>query len=84
MTTARETCKETVMSDSLTSIKSRFDGEKVTSQQSLLRQPVYKEALKAMTEGGPANSRMSIALFEETSQLRKKIAALHQHHLITK
>jgi hypothetical protein len=73
MTTARKTRKETVMQDSLTSIQTRIDSEKITRQQSLLRQREYEESLKSLTDNGAANSRMSIARFEETSQLRKKI-----------
>ena len=73
MNTARKTRKETIMQDSLASIQSRVNNEKVTRQQSLLRQREYEESLKALTENGGANSRMNLALFEETSQLRKKI-----------
>ena len=73
ITTACKMHKETVMQDSLTSIQTHINSEKVTRQQSLLRQCKYEESLKSLTDNGAANSRMSIALFKETSQLRKKI-----------
>lgn len=75
VSTAHKTRKETVLQDSLSGIQSRIDIEKAARQQSLLHQREYEAALRALTENGAAGtSRMSIALFEETSQLRKKIA----------
>lgn len=73
MTTARKTRKESIMQDSLTRIQTRVDSEKVTRQQSLIRQREYEESLKSLTDNGAEHSRMSMALFEETSQLRMKI-----------
>lgn len=69
MTTARKTRKESIMQDSLTRIQTRVDSEKVTRQQSLIRQREYEESLKSLTDNGAEHSRMSMALFEETSQL---------------
>ena len=74
VSTAHKTRKETVLQDSLSGIQSRIDVEKAARQQLLLHQCEYKAALQALTENGVAGtSRISIALFEETSQLRKKI-----------
>jgi hypothetical protein len=70
---ARKTHKETTVQDSLSNVQSRIDSEKIIRQQSLFRQREYEASLKALTENGAVNSRMSIALFEETSLLRKKI-----------
>jgi hypothetical protein len=73
--TAHKTRKETVLQDSLSGVQSRIDGEKAARQQSLLQQRGYEVTLRALTENGAAGtSHMSIALFEETSELRKKIA----------
>lgn len=87
VSTAHKTCKETVLQDSLSGIQSRIDVEKAARQQSLLHQREYEAALRALTVNGAAGtSRMSIALFEETSQLRKKIANekdLHRRITIT-
>ena len=73
---AHKTQKETVLKDSLSGIQSRIDTKKAAHQQSLLQQCEYEAALRALTENGAAGSTswMSIALFEETSQLQKKIA----------
>jgi hypothetical protein len=73
MATARKTHKESIMQDSLTSIQICIDSEKVTCQQSLLHQHKYEESLKSLTDNGGENSHMSMALFEKTSQLQKKI-----------
>lgn len=85
--TAHKTRKETVLQDSLSGVQSRIDGEKAARQQSLLQQRGYEVTLRALTENGAAGtSHMSIALFEETSELRKKIANekdLHRRITIT-
>ena len=67
--------KETVLQDSLSGIQSHINSKKAACQQSLLQQCGYEAALRALTENGVAStSCMSIALFEETSELWKKIA----------
>src|SRR5271156_1647300 len=72
MTTARKTRKETVMQDSLTSIQTHIDREKVTCQQSLLHQREYEESLKSLTDNGCKLTHEHCTV-EETSQHRKKI-----------
>jgi hypothetical protein len=72
--TARKMRKGTLIQDSLSGVQSRINDEKVARQQSLIQQREYEASLRALTENGPAGTGMSIAVFEETSQLRKKIA----------
>lgn len=72
LSTARKTRKETVLQDSLSSVQSRVNDEKAARQQSLLRQRKFAASLKTLNDGS-GNSHMSLALFEEGSQLQKKI-----------
>jgi len=75
VSTARKSRKETVLQDSLSGVQSRIVSEKAAHQQSLLQQREYEASLKLLMDNGASgNSRMSLELFEETSQLRKKIA----------
>ena len=68
--TARKSRQETVLQDSLSAVQSRIVSEKAAHQQSLLQQREYEASLRSLTDNGAAgNSRMSLALFEETSQL---------------
>ena len=70
VSTAHKTHKETVLQDSLSGIQSHINSKKAACQQSLLQQCGYEAALRALTENGVAStSCMSIALFEETSEL---------------
>ena len=73
LSTARKTHKEAVLKDNLSSVESRINDEKAARQLSLLRQREYAASLKTLNESGSGNSRMSIARFEEGSQLQKKI-----------
>ena len=73
LSTARKTRKEAVLKDNLSSVESRINDEKAAHQLSLLRQREYAASLKTLNESGSGNSRMSIARFEEGSQLQKKI-----------
>lgn len=70
LSTARKTHKETVLKESLSNVQIRINDEKATCQQSLHRQREFTTSLKTLSESG---SHMSIALFEEGSQLQKKI-----------
>ena len=71
LSTAHKTCKESVLEDSVPRVQNCINDKKTTCQQTLHRQCEFGASLKSLNETDA--SHMSIALFEEYSQLQKKI-----------